>query len=78
MSKFMTQGEFLETHGDVCPNKDCPGRNKDELGVEGDFVEIDGGYAKQEMSCAWCGATWTAWYELEGYTLEYEGDKDEA
>ena len=76
MSKFMTQEEFLQTHGDVCPNKHCPGR--DEPSISGGFVAIDGGYARQAMSCAWCGARWAVWYELEGYSIDYIGDNDEA
>ncbi|MFH1487173.1 MAG: hypothetical protein ABIH46_13960 [Chloroflexota bacterium] len=76
MRRFMTQEEFLQTQGDACPNLDCPGG--DEPSVDGGFVEIDGGYAAQEMSCAWCGAQWTIRFELSGYTLDYEGDKNEA
>lgn len=76
MKHFMTREEFLETCGDRCPNKDCPGRDGPSI-YFGSF-SADGGYVTQECVCHDCFARWTIVWDLKSYILDHEGDKDEA
>lgn len=48
---------YLERGGGECPY--CGHKE-----IEGDFVEMDDGFAKQEVSCALCEGRWTDVYKL--------------
>ena len=63
----LTDAEYVATLGTCCPV--CQSTN-----VEGGPVEIDGGFASQEIWCKTCGASWNDTYTLTGYTgLETNG-----
>ena len=60
MSQSMTDREYRQHGGEICPN--C----QHEV-VEGESVEVDGNVATQERRCSACGATWVGVYHLVGY-----------
>lgn len=57
----MSQRRYVKCGGICCPF--CGGGN-----IEGGPVEIDGGDAWQEITCADCEADWTDHYTLTGYS----------
>lgn len=57
----MTDDEYVQTQGLRCPY--C--RERDVEGVGG--VEIDAGYATQEVRCNSCERHWIDRYHLMGY-----------
>lgn len=62
MSKqHLTDAEYVATLGTNCPV--CQSTQ-----LEGSSVDIDGGFASQEIWCKTCGASWNDTYTLTGYT----------
>ena len=57
----MTDDEYVQTQGLRCPY--C--REHEVEGVGG--VEVDAGYATQEVHCTSCNRYWTDRYHLMGY-----------
>ena len=51
----------------------CPVCDSDD--IEGGPVEIDAGYASQEVMCNNCGADWVDGYTLTGYLHLNPGDR---
>lgn len=52
--------DYVRKQGVVCPFCTTEGE------IEGDSIEIDGGYASQEVWCKACGAEWKDLYTLAG------------
>lgn len=67
--KLMGDVEYRLQGGNKCPV--CG-----EMGIEREFVEVDGAYAHQQCACDVCGHTWINHYKLQGFShLEtIEGD----
>lgn len=58
--QWETDEEYVATGGCHCPS--CGSTN-----IDGHSVDIDAGYATQDVSCHDCDAEWTDQYKLIGY-----------
>ena len=69
--KPMTNKEFLQHKGEVCPN--CRSCN-----VDADTVDHDGSIGYGNCNCMDCGATWVDNWKLSGYSdLDLNPDNEE-
>lgn len=69
--KLMSGVQYAAKGGCVCPV--CGADD-----ISGESVEIDAGYAYQEVGCDNCGASWTDVYKLVGYDhLEVDAEAEE-
>lgn len=68
MNKTMTQEEYKEKLGNVCPQ--CQSHD-----IEGEGVDVDGNQAHQEVSCSNCFAVWVDTYTLSYFNLVDEGEQ---
>lgn len=59
-SPAMTNAQYVEAKGMHCPF--CNASD-----IEGGSIDIDAGYATQDVSCHDCQRAWTDRYQLIGY-----------
>jgi hypothetical protein len=57
---MLTNTQYMETGGGVCPN--CGGGD-----IEGGYLEVDGISTWCKVTCLDCEATWRDVYELQQY-----------
>lgn len=66
MSEPMTQAEYLDCNGSVCP---CCKSDS----INGGAMSFYGEVMTQEVECSACNAEWEDEYKLTGYRLAPEG-----
>jgi hypothetical protein len=67
-SQYQLASDYILHGFSQCPNKACGG-----VDIEGGFVDIEGNYAKQDVSCADCGTVWEDTYTLTSYSVLEKG-----
>ena len=69
---MMTSKEYTEKRGTHCPG--CGST----VAIEAGRIDIDGGYASQEVSCMNCRLIWLDEYRLTGFeVIEVRPDEAE-
>lgn len=61
---IMTDRQYVNIDGQLCPVCRKGG------GLDGSSIEVDSGFANQEVVCNICCAAWTDHYKLVGFTLD--------